>query len=150
MLPIQVLQRGTDDLMLGRIGRYSFLPAFRVSPQVRKFHTYVVGLTGRGKSKFLQNCIVQDVLAGRGCAVVDPHGDLAKDVLRNLIAQGFFSDEAVYDRVLYVAPRRRDYIVPFNVLARPDADTETYEIAQRVISAFMRAWARTQIGRAHV
>lgn len=143
MLPIQVLQRGSDDLTLGRIGRYSFLPAFRVSPQVRKFHTYVVGLTGRGKSKFLQNCIVQDVFAGRGCAVVDPHGDLAKDVLRSLITHEYFSDKAAYDRVLYVAPRRRDYIIPFNVLARPDSDTETYEIAQRVISAFMRAWART-------
>ena len=143
MLPIQILQRCDDSLMLGRIGRYSFLPAFRVSPQVRKFHTYVVGLTGRGKSKFLQNCIVQDVLANRGCAVVDPHGDLAKDVLRQLIANGFFSNEKAYDRVIYVAPRRRDFIIPFNVLARPDASTETYEIAQRVISAFMRAWART-------
>jgi hypothetical protein len=44
---------------------------------------------------------------------------------------------------MYVAPRRRDYIIPFNVLTPPDPSTETYEIAQRVISAFMRTWART-------
>jgi type IV secretory pathway TraG/TraD family ATPase VirD4 len=44
---------------------------------------------------------------------------------------------------VYVAPRRRDYVIPFNVLARPSPQIETYEVAQRVISAFMRTWART-------
>lgn len=132
-----------DELVLGRIGRFSFAPRFFISQKVRRFHSYVVGLTGRGKSKFLQNCIVQDVLAGRGCAVVDPHGDLAKDVLRSLTSQGFFSNPASFQQLIYVAPRRRDHIIPFNVLARPDSETETYEVAQRVISAFMRTWART-------
>ena len=143
MLPLQVFGGRPDNLRLGRIGRYNFFPTFTISPQVRKFHTYVVGLTGRGKSKFLQNCILQDIFANRGCAVIDPHGDLAKDVLRHLIATGYFNNEAAYDRIIYVAPRRRDYIIPFNVLARPYAESETYEIAQRVISAFIRAWSRT-------
>jgi len=142
MLPI-LSRRGEDHLVLGRIGRHRFTPQFRISSRVRRFHTYVVGLTGRGKSKFLQNCLVQDILAGRGCAVIDPHGDLAKDVLRSLISEDFFSNKASFDRLVYVAPRRRDYIIPFNVLARPDPQMETYEVAQRVISAFMRTWART-------
>jgi type IV secretion system coupling TraD/TrwB family protein len=132
-----------DDLVLGRTGEYRFFPEFRVSADSRKFHTYVVGLTGRGKSKFLQNCLLQDINAGRGCAVIDPHGDLAKDVMGSLVASGYFNDDKAFDRVIYVAPRRRDYVIPFNVLSRPDTETETYEIAQRVISAFMRAWSRT-------
>lgn len=82
-------------------------------------------------------------MAGRGCAIIDPHGDLAKDVLASLIDSDYFADEKSFDRLIYVAPRRRDYVIPFNVLARPDPETETYEIAQRVISAFMRAWSRT-------
>ncbi len=82
-------------------------------------------------------------MAGRGCAVIDPHGDLAKDVMSSLVSKGFFSDSKAFDRLIYVAPRRRDYVIPFNVLSRPDAETETYEIAQRVIAAFMRAWSRT-------
>jgi len=143
MLPFCINQNGSDDLVLGHIGPYNIFPKFKISQKVRRFHSYVVGLTGRGKSKFLQNCIVQDVIAGRGCAVVDPHGDLAKDVLRTLISLKHFSNETAYERIMYVAPRRRDYIIPFNVLARPDTDTETYEIAQRVISAFMRTWSRT-------
>ncbi len=132
-----------DDLILGRTGKYSFFPKFRVSAKSRQYHTYVVGLTGRGKSKFLQNCLLQDITAGRGCAVIDPHGDLAKDIMSSLVGQRFFEDNKSFDRIIYVAPRRRDYVIPFNVLARPDAETETYEIAQRVIAAFMRAWSRT-------
>ncbi|MCH7662940.1 MAG: TraM recognition domain-containing protein, partial [Chloroflexi bacterium] len=60
-----------------------------------------------------------------------------------MISNGHFSQDSVYDRILYVAPRRRDYVIPFNVLARPDDDTETYEIVQMVISAFMRTWSQT-------
>lgn len=142
MLPIFTNNRD-DDLVLGRTGRYRFFPKFTVDQRVRKFHTYVVGLTGRGKSKFLQNCLVQDIIAGRGCAVVDPHGDLAKDVIGSLVSAGYFADETAFERVIYVAPRRRDFVVPFNVLARPDTQTETYEVAQRVIAAFMRTWSRT-------
>jgi hypothetical protein len=144
MLPWSIFsKRKADDLVLGRVGPSRFTPRFSISAKVRKFHSYVVGLTGRGKSKFLQNCLVQDINAGRGCAVVDPHGDLAKDVISSLISSGYFTDDSAYDRLMYVAPRRRDYIIPFNVLSPPDPETETYEIAQRVISAFMRTWART-------
>ncbi len=139
----KLLGHRCDDLVLGRTGKYSFFPKFRISARSRQFHTYVVGLTGRGKSKFLQNCLVQDIMAGRGCAVIDPHGDLAKDVMSSLVGNGFFENDRLFDRIIYVAPRRRDYVIPFNVLARPDSETETYEIAQRVISAFMRAWSRT-------
>ena len=137
------LKKKNKDLILGRTGPSRIYPKFKISAQVRKFHTYVVGLTGRGKSKFLQSCITQDILHGRGCAVIDPHGDLAKDVLRTLIDQHFFDDPDNLKRIVYVAPRRRDYIIPFNVLKRPDKHTETYEIAQRVIHAFMRTWSRT-------
>jgi len=73
-----------DDLVLGRTGKFSFFPQFRISAHYRRFHTYVVGLTGRGKSKFLQNCLLQDITAGRGCAIVDPHGDLAKAAILNM------------------------------------------------------------------
>lgn len=131
-----------DELVLGRIGKYRFFPKFKISYDVRKFHTYVVGLTGRGKSKFLQSCLVQDILAGRGCAVIDPHGDLAQDVLRDLISKDYFTDDQSYNKVVYVSPRRRDCAIPFNVLKRSDKETETYEIAQRVISAFQRTWSK--------
>lgn len=144
MLPTSIFKRkNPDDLILGRTGRGWLSRKFRISQNVRQFHTYVVGLTGRGKSKFLQNCVLQDIQSGRGCAVVDPHGDLVKDILRSLITNGYFNNKRSFEQLIYISPRRRDYIVPFNVLSKLDPQIETYEVAQRVISSFMRTWART-------
>lgn len=44
----------------------------------RLSHLYVIGKTGVGKSTFLANLADQDIAAGRSCAVIDPHGELAE------------------------------------------------------------------------
>lgn len=50
----------------------------------RRSHIAIVGKTGTGKSALLQNIVCQDVLAGRGGALLDPHGDLIRAVLKRL------------------------------------------------------------------
>lgn len=47
----------------------------------RSRHTYVLGATGTGKSTLLYNMAVQDMKAGHGVAVIDPHGDLYEQLL---------------------------------------------------------------------
>lgn len=47
----------------------------------RNRHAYLLGATRMGKSTLLLNLISQDLAAGRGLCLIDPHGDLAKDVL---------------------------------------------------------------------
>lgn len=60
--------------------------------------TYVVGTHGTGKSTFLLNSILSDIRANnKGVVVLDPHGDLAKDVLLRCP-----KDSA--DRVVYFSP----------------------------------------------
>ncbi len=49
-------------------------------------HTYVVGRTGTGKSTLLQNLALQDIEAGHGVAVIDPHGDLVENLLSRIPA----------------------------------------------------------------
>jgi hypothetical protein len=46
----------------------------------RLAHMYVIGKTGTGKSSLLEAMVRQDVLAGHGLALFDPHGDLAERV----------------------------------------------------------------------
>lgn len=46
----------------------------------RLFHMYVIGKTGTGKSTMLETLALQDIQAGRGFALVDPHGDLVERV----------------------------------------------------------------------
>ena len=46
----------------------------------RLSHLYVIGKTGVGKTTLLETLIAQDIDAGRGCALVDPHGDFVERV----------------------------------------------------------------------
>jgi hypothetical protein len=48
----------------------------------RERHVYIIGGTGNGKTTMLFFSILQDIRAGNGVAVLDPHGDLAERLLR--------------------------------------------------------------------
>jgi len=50
----------------------------------RRRHMYVIGQTGSGKSTLIGSCILQDVLAGRGFAFIDPHGDSAELIIDSI------------------------------------------------------------------
>jgi len=56
---------------------------FGIRQADRLHHMYVIGKTGTGKSTLLETLALQDMRAGRGIAVIDPHGDLAE----RLVAQ---------------------------------------------------------------
>ncbi len=47
-------------------------------------HAYVVGQTGTGKSTLLLNMALDDIRAGDGVCVIDPHGDLVEGILARL------------------------------------------------------------------
>jgi len=47
----------------------------------RRSHMYVIGKTGTGKSTLLKTLIFQDIAAGEGLALFDPHGDLVEEVV---------------------------------------------------------------------
>jgi len=59
------------QIVLGRIGRLFFFPTFWLSEQERATHMYLLGITGQGKSKLLEHMLLQDILAGRGCGLLD-------------------------------------------------------------------------------
>ena len=42
---------------------------------------WVIGGSGTGKTRFIQQQIQADIRAGRGVGLIDPHGDLAQDIL---------------------------------------------------------------------
>lgn len=56
----------------------------RMQKEDRRRHLYIIGQTGTGKSAFLSELIRQDIEAGEGVCVIDPHGDLVELVLRNI------------------------------------------------------------------
>lgn len=70
-----------DGLLLGyNLFRGAKKP-IRLTVADRQRHMYAVGQTGTGKSTFLENLALQDMLAGNGFAFVDPHGDVVEKLL---------------------------------------------------------------------
>src|SRR5260370_33276858 len=56
----------------------------QISEEARRQGLYIVGANGTGKSTLISHLIVQDVMHGLGICLLDPHGDLTKDVLTHL------------------------------------------------------------------
>lgn len=56
--------------------RYRRFPVAQ-SLQDRLQHLFVIGQTGTGKSTLIETLVGQDIAAGRGVMLIDPHGDLA-------------------------------------------------------------------------
>ena len=53
---------------------------FGIKQADRLSHVYMIGKTGVGKSTLLEVLARQDLSAGRGFALIDPHGDLVERV----------------------------------------------------------------------
>lgn len=126
-----------DGLVLGRLGHTRFSRLLRVPTNVRSGHGYVVGLSGSGKSKFLEHCIFQDIAAGRGVGLVDPHSLLVDDLLKYAITTGALLNLNIREKLIYVDPTREDFVIPFNVLSSPDTP---YDTATSILEAFRRTW----------
>jgi hypothetical protein len=105
---------------------------FGLSAEDRRRHLYLIGKTGTGKSTLLRNLIVQDIEAGRGLMLLDPHGDLAEELLE------YIPDRRV-DDVIYVAPADLSYPVGFNLLERVAADDRPL-VAANVVATFKHLW----------
>lgn len=152
-----------DPICIGRVKLFELrwpvrwtlgLPYF-IPNEWRNTHIHCIGLTGSGKSTLLKNLFVQDVEAGRGCALIDPDEDLAFAVLRALLASGYFGkylgtdkagtpqfawNQEALDRVIYFEPARQsDWAIPFNVLNNPTFESD--ELAGHITEAFSRAWS---------
>lgn len=57
---------------------------FGIKNEDRFSHVYIIGKTGTGKSTLIETMARQDLAAGRGFALIDPHGDLVERVWRSV------------------------------------------------------------------
>lgn len=53
----------------------------KISEEDRLRHCYIIGKSGTGKTNLLKDLAIQDILAGNGVGIIDPHGDFADNVL---------------------------------------------------------------------
>ena len=68
----------------------------RLPADDRMRHTFIIGQTGTGKSTLMESMILQDIRAGHGLAVIDPHGEMVDSILGK-IPQERMDDIILFD-----------------------------------------------------
>ncbi|MCK5123505.1 MAG: type IV secretion system DNA-binding domain-containing protein [Candidatus Pacebacteria bacterium] len=112
-----------------RDGEVSFI---KIHAPDRRHHQYIVGKSGTGKTTLIKNMAIQDMRAGSGVAVVDPHGDLVEDLL-NHIPKWRTND------VIYFNPADVDFPCGFNILETRSKEEKDL-IASSIVSVFKHIW----------
>ena len=64
-----------------RLGWGGVEAPFYISEEALRRHLYVVGKTGTGKTSLLKSIFLQLLEQERGVVLLDPHGDLAEELL---------------------------------------------------------------------
>ncbi len=113
---------------------------FGIKTKDRRQHLYVIGKTGTGKTTLLENLVLQDIRAGRGVGIVDPHGEFIE---QHVLPQ--IPPERIRD-VVYFNPVDSDYAIGFNVLEVPDLKYK-HLIVSNLLGIFTKIWANVWSAR---
>ena len=119
-------------IVLGMRQQWGQETPFVLEPRDRRHHLYTIGKSGTGKTTFLHNLIAQDIAAGHGVGVIDPHGDLASELL------DYIPRHRIED-VVYFSPADMEHPVGFNLLGRTLPDSR-HLVASGVVGVFKTTW----------
>jgi len=108
---------------------------FYIKDQDRLGHIYCIGKTGVGKSTLLENMAISDIQKGKGLCLIDPHGDIATNIL-NYIPEDRLRD------VIYFNPGDIKHSIGFNPLKSIHPDYQ-HLVASGLISTFKKIWAES-------
>lgn len=111
---------------------------FGIKAEDRRRHMYLLGKTGTGKSTFLKNMIVGDILDGNGLAVLDPHGDLVEEIL-DLIPEYRIKD------VIYLDPSDMEFPIGLNMLDIKEGETLDL-LADGIVNVFKKFFGEMSWG----
>lgn len=116
---------GDEGLLLGYNVFRGVKKPIRVALGDRQRHMYVVGQTGTGKSTFLEDLALQDMLNGEGFAFVDPHGDTAERLL-SMVPRERTED------VIYFSPADMEFPMGLNLFEFHTPDQKDFLIQEAI------------------
>lgn len=120
----------TEGVLLGRNEYRNFDTKIHMARDDRRRHTYIIGRTGVGKTEIMKNMAVQDIQAGEGLCIIDPHGDFIEDILPHV------PKERAEDVVLF-EPADIERPLGLNMLEAPDEAQKDFAV-QEMISIFYK------------
>jgi len=119
-------------VQLGEREGWSGPKPFGLSAVDRRQHLYAIGKSGSGKTTLLKNLIVQDIQAGAGVGVIDPHGDLATELL-DCIPSRRLRD------VIFFNPSDSEYPIGLNLLQ--GNEEHRHLIVSGIVAAMKSVWS---------
>ncbi len=126
-------ESGKDITFFARTNFRNSRKLFGIRQVDRRAHMYVIGKTGTGKSTLMETMMLQDVAAGHGFGLLDPHGDLLERLLAKLPERR--KDDLIYFNVPDVA-----HPLGFNPLENiPPAKRPL--AASNLLEVFKKIWA---------
>ena len=120
------------DIDIGNRDGWGQPQRFGITPADQRQHIYVIGKTGSGKTTLLRNMIVQHLALGHGVGVIDPHGDLAEELLSHIPPWRA-------DQLCYFNPGDLEFPVGLNLLANVLPD-DRHLVASGIVGAFKSIW----------
>lgn len=105
---------------------------FGIKTDDRRRHVYIIGKTGMGKTSLLQNMAIQDIQDGKGVAFIDPHGEVAENLL------DFVPKKRIND-IVYFNPADLDWPIAFNVMENVDIEFR-HLVASGLMGVFKKIW----------
>jgi len=120
------------QILIGEREGWGNIVPFGISTAGFHQHAYILGKTGSGKTTLLRNLIVQHIALGHGIGLIDPHGDLAEDIL-NCVSRRRADD------LVYFNPGDLEYPIPLNLLSHAEP-AERHLIASGIVGACKSIW----------
>jgi energy-coupling factor transporter ATP-binding protein EcfA2 len=120
------------NITIGERDGYGNTRPFGISAVDQRQHIYVIGKTGSGKTTLLRNMILQHIALGHGVGLIDPHGDLAEELLHHIPPERA-------DHLVYFNPGDLEFPIGLNLLANVAPD-DRHLVASGIVAAFKSIW----------
>jgi len=101
-------------------------------------HVYVIGQTGTGKTTLLLSMAMEDMKAGHGFCYLDPHGDVAEQILEHIPRERV-------DDLIYFDLSNIEYPIGFNPLQADDPD-ERDVVVNDMVEMFINMYGHEIFG----
>src|SRR5437667_2454691 len=121
-----------DYIIIGERQDWGEPQPFGISAVDQRQHIYVIGKTGSGKTTLLRNLIIQHIAVGHGVGLIDPHGDLAEELLNHIPSKRA-------DHLVYFKPGDIEFPVGLNLLSNVAPD-DRHLVASGIVTAFKSIW----------
>lgn len=120
------------DIVIGKRHGWGDSQPFGIAAVDERQHIYIIGKTGSGKTTLLRNLILQHIMLGHGVGVIDPHGDLAEELLNHIPPRRA-------DHLVYFNPGDMEFPIGMNVIGNVKPD-DRHLVASGIVSSFKAIW----------